>query len=106
MSKRALGKGIGALIVGGDDEKRAPSGAGVTELPLSSLLPNPQQPRREFGESSLAELAESIRRKGVLQPVLVEEGREGSYTIIAGERRVRAARLADLEKLLRCDDLL
>ncbi len=98
MSKqRALGKGIGALIAAGAEEKKDP--AGVAELPLAALSPNPQQPRREFAESSLAELAESIRVRGVLQPVLVEQGGEGAYTIIAGERRVRAARLAGLQKI-------
>jgi ParB family chromosome partitioning protein len=97
MSKRALGKGISALISeGGEDRRELP---GVTEVPLSSLNPNPSQPRKEFDQQSLNELADSIRKKGVLQPVLVEAGGEGSYTIIAGERRVRAARLAGLEKI-------
>jgi ParB family chromosome partitioning protein len=97
MSKRALGKGISALISeGGEDRRELP---GVTEVPLSSLHPNPRQPRREFDPSSLNELADSIRKKGVLQPVLVEAGAEDSYTIVAGERRVRAARLAGLQKV-------
>ncbi len=97
MSKRALGKGIGALISeGGGDRRDLP---GVTEVSLSALSPNPHQPRREFGQESLNELADSIRKKGVLQPVLVEAGQDGSYTIIAGERRVRAARLAGLQKV-------
>jgi ParB family chromosome partitioning protein len=97
MSKqRALGKGIGALIAGGEERKDQ---AGIMELPLAALAPNPQQPRREFPEAALAELAESIRAKGVLQPVLVEAGAGETYTIIAGERRVRAARLAGLQKI-------
>ncbi len=96
MSKqRALGKGIGALISGGGEKSQG----GVAEIPLGALTPNPQQPRRDFAESTLAELAESIRAKGVLQPVLVEEGTGGTYTIIAGERRVRAARLAGLQTI-------
>ncbi len=97
MSKRALGKGIGALISEGTEDRR--DLPGVTEVSLSALTPNPHQPRREFDQESLNELADSIRKKGVLQPVLVEAGRDGSYTIIAGERRVRAARLAGLKKV-------
>lgn len=97
MSKKALGKGIGALISAGEEASK--EGPGVREVPLSSLTPNPHQPRHEFSESSLAELADSIRHKGVLQPVLVEPSQDGLYTIIAGERRVRAARLAGLETI-------
>jgi ParB family transcriptional regulator, chromosome partitioning protein len=95
MSKKALGKGIGALL--GDDEKTDVSS--VAEVPLSALQPNPQQPRHDFDDASLKELADSIREKGVLQPILAEAGRDGAYTIIAGERRVRAARMAGLSKI-------
>jgi len=95
MSKKVLGKGISALL--GDEEKRDVSS--VAEVPLSALKPNPQQPRREFGDSALRELADSIREKGVLQPVLAEADRDGAYVIIAGERRVRAAKLAGLERI-------
>jgi ParB family chromosome partitioning protein len=97
MSKRALGKGIGALIPTEEGQKREASG--VTEAALSALAPNPDQPRRDFSEAALSELADSIRKKGVLQPVLVEAAQDGAYTIIAGERRVRAARMAGLEKI-------
>lgn len=95
MSKRVLGKGIGALL--GEEEKR--QGAAATELPLAALRPNPGQPRKDFTDARLRELADSIRQKGVLQPVLVEEGPDGRYTIVAGERRYRAAKLAGLEKI-------
>jgi ParB family transcriptional regulator, chromosome partitioning protein len=95
MSKKALGKGIGALL--GDDEKTDVSS--VAEVPLSALQPNPQQPRHDFDDASLKELADSIREKGVLQPILAEAGRDGAYIIIAGERRVRAAILAGLQKI-------
>ena len=95
MSKKALGKGIGALL--GDDEKTDVSS--VAEVPLSALRPNPQQPRHEFDEASLKELADSIREKGVLQPILAEADKDGAYIIIAGERRVRAARMAGLQKI-------
>jgi ParB family chromosome partitioning protein len=95
MSKRALGKGIDALL-GGD---RLPPAGALQEVPIEELRPNPEQPRQDFSESSLRELADSIGQQGVLQPVLVEEGDDGSYLIVAGERRVRAARLAGLERV-------
>ena len=97
MSKRALGKGIGALL--GEEEKRGSAAAGAAEVPLSALRPNPSQPRKDFADARLQELADSIREKGVLQPVLVEDDGSGRYTIIAGERRYRAARLAGLQKI-------
>jgi len=97
MAKRALGKGIGALIGETDDARRQT--AATVEVPLSSLKPNPSQPRRSFRAAALAELADSIRTRGVLQPVLVEAAGEGSWIIVAGERRVRAARLAGLDRV-------
>lgn len=95
MSKKVLGRGIDALL--GDE--REIDLASVSEVPVSALKPNPQQPRRDFDETALQELADSIRQKGVLQPVLAEPGPDGTYVIVAGERRVRAARLAGLEKV-------
>ena len=95
MSKKVLGKGIGALL----GEEAEVDLASVTEVSVSALKPNPQQPRREFNETALRELADSIRLKGVLQPVLAEPSQDGTYVIVAGERRVRAARLAGLEKV-------
>jgi ParB family chromosome partitioning protein len=95
MAKRALGKGIGALIGETDDARRQT--APTAEVPISSLGPNPSQPRHKFPAASLAELADSIRKRGVLQPVLVEAAGEGRYVIVAGERRVRAAKLAGLD---------
>jgi ParB family chromosome partitioning protein len=95
MSKRALGKGIGALL--GEEEKRQAGATG--EVALSALRSNPGQPRKDFADARLRELADSIRQKGVLQPVLVEEDPDGRYTIIAGERRFRAAKLAGLDRI-------
>jgi len=95
MSKKTLGKGIDALL--GDSDRTGSSPA--NELPLSALSPNPEQPRQEFDEASLKELSDSIREKGILQPILAERSGDGSYTIVAGERRVRAARLAGLQKI-------
>jgi ParB family chromosome partitioning protein len=94
MSKKALGKGIDALL-GGDFQVDS----SVAEVALEDLRPNPEQPRRDFKEAALRELADSIREKGVLQPVLAEADDAGGYVIIAGERRVRAARLAGLKKI-------
>lgn len=98
-----LGRGLGALLDESDAAERdqnpdtAPRGAG-TELFInpSLLKPNPHQPRREFDEGALHELADSIREHGIIQPIIVEETGDGSYFIIAGERRTRAARLAGL----------
>lgn len=91
-----LGKGLGALIpadatavVTGDHPR-------LEELPVGSIVPNPHQPRVHFDEESLAELAASVREIGVLQPVLVRPTGEGTYELIAGERRWRAARRAGL----------
>jgi ParB family chromosome partitioning protein len=95
MSKKALGKGIDALL-GGDRQAEA---SAVADVALSDLRPNPEQPRHDFNEAALRELADSIREKGILQPVLAETDESGGYVIIAGERRVRAARLAGLERV-------
>jgi ParB family chromosome partitioning protein len=91
MAKQALGRGLKALI---PDTPRARSG--LAEIPVDALRPNPEQPRERFDETRLAELAESIRRYGVLQPLLVSEDPDGGYVVIAGERRWRAARAAGL----------
>lgn len=92
MAKKALGRGLKALI---PDTPKAR--AGLSEILLDQLRPNPEQPRRFFDEHALAELAESIRKHGVLQPLLVSEDSTGGYVVIAGERRWRAARAAGLK---------
>jgi ParB family chromosome partitioning protein len=92
MAKQALGRGLKALI---PDTLKARSG--LAEIPLDQLRPNPEQPRKTFDDESLTELADSIRRHGVLQPLLVSEDGSGRYLVIAGERRWRAARLAGLK---------
>jgi len=98
VSKRRLGKGIDALLQTQDDEA-TPALEGLTELPLSDLRPNPEQPRKHFSEAALSELSESIREKGVLQPLLVEPADDGSYLIVAGERRYRAALKAGIDRV-------
>jgi ParB family chromosome partitioning protein len=71
----------------------------ITALPLERIRPNPDQPRRHFDEQSLAELAESIRQRGVLQPVIVRREGDEQYLLLAGERRYRAARIAGLDAI-------
>lgn len=89
--KPALGRGLKALL---PDTPRPR--AGLAELPVESLRPNPQQPRRAFDPAALRELQLSIAEHGVLQPLLVSDLGNGRYAIIAGERRWRAARAAGL----------
>lgn len=93
MPKKGLGRGLEALI---PDE--GPQMHGIREIALADIEPNPDQPRREFDEETLKELADSIREHGLLQPILVRP--YGSkFMIIAGERRFRASKLVHLEKI-------
>jgi ParB family chromosome partitioning protein len=95
--KRRLGKGLEALL---PEEKDPPSAAGAERLlPPEKLLPSPGQPRKNFDQKALQELADSIREHGVIQPIIAEEAGDGTYIIIAGERRTRAARLAGLREV-------
>jgi ParB family chromosome partitioning protein len=92
--RKVLGKGLRALIPTSDTPARG-SETGILQCPLDRLSPNEDQPRQSFDEGKLKELAESIRSKGVIQPLIVRRKGDG-YTIIAGERRWRAARAAGL----------
>ena len=89
--KRGLGKGLDALL----GEYSAPAPSGVTEIDIRLLDVNKAQPRKQFDEEKLNELAESIRRHGMVQPILVQQ-KGDRYLIVAGERRYRAARKAGL----------
>jgi ParB family chromosome partitioning protein len=93
MKNTGLGRGLGALL--GDAAIRPPEN-GTVELRISEVEPNSAQPRKNFGQASLAELTESIRADGLLTPILVRRLPSGSYQIIAGERRWRASRAAGL----------
>lgn len=95
MNRIALGRGIGALFPDSVEADKSVAGAKWAELPVDKVLPNPSQPRKGMNDSSLLELAESIRRDGVLQPILVQIKGDG-FELIAGERRLRAAKLAGL----------
>ncbi|MFA5389437.1 MAG: ParB/RepB/Spo0J family partition protein [Candidatus Omnitrophota bacterium] len=108
MEKKALGKGIGALIppapvIPFSNDSTVTSAGGtignsVTYLPMSAIKPNPLQPRDTFDSQSLEELTQSIKEKGILQPVLVRQ--QGDvYELIAGERRYRAANLLNLKEI-------
>lgn len=94
----ALGRGLSALIPQAAPTVTAATSAAVIEVPLAQVTPNPYQPRHHYDDADLAELAASIREHGVLQPILVTEVPTG-YQLIAGERRVRASRLAGLERI-------
>lgn len=112
VAKRRLGRGIDALLQGRDvvDEQSVQelereiregdeAAEGIVAVPIEQLHPNPDQPRKRFDESALAELAASIEVRGVLQPILAEQTGETEYHIVAGERRYRAAQLAGLPRV-------
>ena len=96
-SQKGLGKGLGALL--GDFTEEPAVQSGLKTLPLHKIEPNPDQPRRDFDPEELEELAESIRTHGIIQPLTVREMPNGYYQIIAGERRWRASRLAELAEV-------
>jgi ParB family chromosome partitioning protein len=94
MSKRALGRGIDALL---SAEAEGPSS--VTTVPVRAIKISGHQPRKNFPADALEELARSIQSKGVLQPILVQPVGDDEYTVVAGERRFRAAKLAGLAEI-------
>jgi ParB family transcriptional regulator, chromosome partitioning protein len=103
MHRKVLGRGLEALIPGAG--AAAGSGAattepkgGVTEIMVEDVAPNPHQPRVRFDDEAIRELAASIKTSGVLQPILVRRARDG-YELVAGERRLRASRLAGLDRI-------
>jgi ParB family chromosome partitioning protein len=95
MNKKiGLGKGLGALLPGSGE---ASASSGLIEAPVRAIVSNPHQPRTQFDEQALRELADSIREHGLIQPLIVTRVSEDHYALIAGERRWRAAQLAGLE---------
>jgi len=97
MNKNVLGKGLGALI---PQEKVLPAApvAQEQEADINLIYASPNQPRKQFNEQKLQELADSIREKGIIQPIIVNKTEKG-FEIIAGERRFRAAKLLDFKKI-------
>ena len=94
---KGLGRGLDALLGGGAKPREAEDE--LAQLPVDALRPGKYQPRTRMDEASLAELADSIRARGVIQPIIVRAVDGGHYEILAGERRWRAARLAGLERV-------
>ena len=94
MGRRGLGRGLSALIATGESV----GGLKFEELPISAIRPNSLQPRRNFPEAGIRELAASIREVGILQPLVVRSTERG-FELIAGERRLRAAKEAGLERV-------
>ncbi|MBO5818723.1 MAG: ParB/RepB/Spo0J family partition protein, partial [Bacteroidales bacterium] len=98
MAKRHdLGRGLGALI--STEEVQTVGSSSISEIPLSQIHPNPNQPRQEFEEEALEELAVSIRQLGIIQPITLRKISEGNYQIISGERRYRASKSIGLEQI-------
>jgi ParB family chromosome partitioning protein len=112
--RRKLGKGLGALlgearreeplvtpelVAEGADAPAPSRSPGMASLPLASIEPHPDQPRRHFDEQALDELAASIAKRGVIQPVIVRPLGEGRYQLVAGERRWRAAQKAQIHEI-------
>lgn len=101
MARRpGLGKGLDALIPGNEEESRnslSNTSQGVFQIPINKIQPNPQQPRSSIQEEALQELAASIREHGIIQPLIVSKNPDSDdYTLVAGERRWRAAQLTGL----------
>ncbi|MBQ1975635.1 MAG: ParB/RepB/Spo0J family partition protein, partial [Ruminococcus sp.] len=97
MAKKmgGLGKGLGAIFIENDNEENG----GAVKLKISEIEPNRSQPRKDFDEEALGELADSIAKHGLLQPILVRPLTLGGYEIVAGERRYRASRMAGLTEV-------
>ena len=95
MNRKALGRGLGALL---SSDSTIDLGAEPSEVEIDSIVPGPMQPRTHFDEASLANLADSIRAHGIVQPLLVRR-RDTGYELIAGERRWRAAKLAGITRV-------
>jgi ParB family chromosome partitioning protein len=100
-----LGRGLGALIpTSPTDDLTVPDGARFAEIPVEAVAPNPVQPRTHFDEEALAELEQSIREVGLLQPIVVRETSPGAYELVMGERRLRATKevgLATIPAIIR-----
>lgn len=99
LRQRGLGRGLSALLGDPQPELEGARGSGVREIDVAAITPNPQQPRRTFNDAAIAELADSIAERGVLQPILVRDLKNGQFELIAGERRWRASQKARQHKI-------
>ena len=97
MARKALGRGLDALIPGGAKSPEG-DGAHLQEIAVEKIRPNPRQPRDHFDDTAIDSIADSLRRPGVLQPLVVR-ATDAGYELIAGERRWRAAQRAGLERV-------
>ena len=97
LKRSALGRGLDALIT--MDDLKTGGSSSISEIELSKIQPNPEQPRSVFEEETLEELATSIRSLGVIQPITLKEIGPEQYMIISGERRYRASLKAGLERI-------
>ena len=95
MKRNALGRGLDSLI--SMDDIQTGGSSAINEIPISQIAPNPDQPRHNFDEQALQELATSIRELGIIQPLTLRSTGDNAYQIISGERRYRAAQLAGLD---------
>ena len=99
-TKKGLGRGLGALLDANSViETTTETEKDVKKIKITQIEPNKTQPRSDFDEEKIEELAESIKEYGILQPIVVKLNKNGFYTIIAGERRWRASRLAGLKEI-------
>ena len=98
VQKKALGRGLGALIPSRPpaEAATAPQSAGLANVPIEQISPNPYQPRKAFNDASIEDLARSVREHGIIQPLVVARTGDHRYRLIAGERRFRAAQKAGL----------
>ncbi|MBQ2068209.1 MAG: ParB/RepB/Spo0J family partition protein [Paludibacteraceae bacterium] len=97
MKKTGLGRGLDALIDTSHVDTNG--GSSISEIEINAIVANPDQPRRSFDEEALQELADSIREHGVISPITLRDNGDGTYMIIAGERRFRASKIAGLERI-------
>ncbi|WP_319469922.1 ParB/RepB/Spo0J family partition protein [uncultured Pseudodesulfovibrio sp.] len=97
---RGLGRGLDALLGGvREDEQKTSDSSEVRMIPVADITPNPHQPRREFSVEALHDLSSSIKARGVLQPILIRPLGNDKYELVAGERRLRASKLAELTEI-------
>lgn len=98
--KSGLGRGLDALIPGWEETSVSSPGDKVVQVPIANISPNPHQPRKQFNPEALEDLANSIREHGIIQPLILIPAEEANhYTLIAGERRLRAAKIAELSEV-------